>query len=132
VVKNVSADYGIQAQSSGATSTPSGTHGRLDVEISDNNVDVGPNALDAIRAVALTFNTVCTRINGNTTDTGGTGFAGIFLRQAGSAVVQLDGWDGAGTPEAFVAAQNPAAGSTGSAGTITGVPAGTCNFSGIP
>ena len=57
----------------------------------------------------MNFNTVCAKINGNTTDAGGAGFVGIFLRQADTAVFQLDGWNGAGTPEAFVATQNPAA-----------------------
>jgi hypothetical protein len=130
-VKNVNTDYGILAESSGTTAAPSGTIGRLDVDIESNNVTVNTGALDAIRAQARNFNTVCAKIASNTAPLGGTGFFGIFVRQANSAVFDLDGWNGVGTPEAYVLTQNP--GSTaGSAGTITGVPANTCSFTGVP
>jgi hypothetical protein len=131
-VKNVNTDYGILAEASGAAAAPVGTHGRLDVEISGNNTDVNAGALDSIRAQARNFNTVCAKIASNTTDAGGAGFFGIFVRRANSAVFQLDGWNGVNTPEAFVASQNPSAASTGSAGTITGVAANTCTFTGVP
>ena len=86
-----------------------GTHGRLDVQISDNNVADGhERARCDSCGVALNFNTVCARINGNTTDAGGAGFTsptsptlfGIFAGQANTAVVQLDGWNGRRPPEA--------------------------------
>jgi hypothetical protein len=75
---------------------------------------------------------VCGTISANTTDSGGAGFFGIFVRQANSAVFDLEGWSGTGTPQNFVATQNPGALTAGSSGTITGVPAGTCDFTGVP
>lgn len=119
-VKNVTTDYGILAESSGTVSAPSGSHGRLDVQISGNNTDVGSGALDSIRAQARNFNTVCARVSANTTDAGGAGFFGIFVRQANSALFNLEG----GT--AALAANNPSAASTGFTGTITTVAANTC------
>jgi len=133
-VKNVSADYGILAESSGATAAPSAPHGRLDVDIESNNVSVGSGALDDIRVQSRNFNTVCAKIASNTTNSGATlaGFFGIFIRQANSAAFLLDGWNGVGTPEAYVLTQNPAGGTTGSAGTSTGVAPNTCSFTGAP
>jgi hypothetical protein len=131
-VKNVNTDFGILAEASGTAAAPSGSHGRLDVEISGNNTDVNAGALDSIRAQGRNFNTLCAKIATNTTDGGGIGFFGIFVRQANSAVFDLDGWNGVGTPAAFVTSQNPAASTTGSAGTITGVASGTCDFTGVP
>ena len=131
IVKNVNTDFGIQAESSGTAAAPTAPHGRLDVDIESNNVTVNTGALDAIRAQARNFSTVCSKIVSNTAPLGGVGFFGIFVRQANSAVYDLDGWNGVGLPETYVVAQNP--GSTaGSAGTITGVPANTCNFTGVP
>jgi hypothetical protein len=131
-VKNVSADYGILAESSGTTSAPAASHGRLDVDIESNTVtNMGSLALDAIRAQSRNFNTLCSKIASNTAPLGGVGFFGIFVRQANSAVYDLDGWNGVGTPEAYVLAQNPGS-TTGSAGTITGVAANTCSFAGVP
>jgi VCBS repeat-containing protein len=131
-VRNVNADYGILAESSGTAAAPTAPHGRLDVEISSNNVNVNAGALDAIRAQARNFNTLCGKIASNTTLGGGAGFFGIFIRQANSAVFDLDGWNGVGLPEAYVLTQNPTATTAGSAGTITGVAPNTCNFTGIP
>jgi hypothetical protein len=130
-VKNVNTDFGIQAESSGTAAAPTAPHGRLDVDIESNNVTVNTGALDGIRAQARNFSTVCAKIASNIAPLGGTGFFGIFVRQANTAVFDLDGWNGVGTPEAYVLTQNP--GSTaGSAGTITGVPANTCSFNGVP
>lgn len=133
-VKNVSGDYGILAESSGTVAAPSAPNGRLDIDMESNTVSVGTGALDAIRVQSRNFNTVCARIVTNTTGGGGAGYFGIFVRQANSAVFDLDGWNGLGTPEAYVASQNPAGGTTGSTATtsITGVAAGTCSFTGVP
>ena len=132
-VKNVSADYGILAESSGTTAAPTAPQGRVDVDIENNTVtNMGSLALDAIRAQSRNFNTLCGKIAGNTTTGGGAGFFGIFVRQANSALFDLDGWNGVGLPEAYVLTQNPTGGTTGSAGTITGVAANTCNFTGVP
>jgi hypothetical protein len=130
-VKNVSADYGILAESSGATAAPSGSQGRLDVDVESNNVTVGSLALDAIRVQARNFNTACSKIVSNVAPAGGAGFFGIFIRQANSATHLLDGWNGVGTPQAYVLSQN-AGSTTGSAGTITGAASGTCSFVGVP
>jgi hypothetical protein len=132
-VKNVNTDYGILAESSGTAAAPTAPHGRLDIDVESNNVSVGTGALDDIRVQSRNFNTACAKIVGNTTNSGATpGFFGIFVRQANSAVFDLDGWNGVGTPEAYVLLQNPTGGTTGSAGTITGVAANTCSFTGVP
>ena len=131
-VKNVSADYGILAESSGTAAPPTAPHGRLDVDLESNTVtSMGSLALDAIRVQARNFSTLCAKIASNTAPAGGAGFFGIFVRQANTGVFDLDGWNGVGTPEAYVLAQN-AGSTTGSAGTITGVAANTCNFTGVP
>jgi hypothetical protein len=133
-VKNVNTDYGILGESSGTASAPSAPHGRLDIDIESNNVSVNNTALDDIRVQSRNFNTACAKIASNTTNSGAAafGFFGIFVRQANSAVFDLDGWNGVGTPEAYVLTQNPTGGTTGSSGTITGVAANTCSFTGVP
>jgi hypothetical protein len=94
-------------------------------------VTVGSLALDAIRVQARNFNTACSKIVSNVAPAGGAGFFGIFIRQANSATHLLDGWNGVGTPQAYVLSQN-AGSTTGSAGTITGAASGTCSFVGVP
>jgi hypothetical protein len=130
-VKGVNTDYGILVESSGTTSAPGSGHARVDVQVSNNNVDVQSGALDAIRLQARNFNTLCGVITANTTDAGGTGFTGIQVRQANSAVFNLDGWTDHTTfptAQSYVANQNPAATVGPEFGTITGVPSGTCNI----
>jgi hypothetical protein len=124
-VKGVNTDYGILAEASGA-GVANASNGKLQVGITNNNVDVQAGALDAIRAQARNFNSVCAKITGNTTDSGGTGFFGIFVRQANSAVFQLDGAQGSASATAYLAAANPLAPTRSEAGTITLSPANTC------
>ena len=52
---------------------------------------------------ARNSNTVCAKINGNTTDMGSAPVSlAIFVRQANTAVFQLEGWDGMPAAAAFV------------------------------
>jgi hypothetical protein len=116
VVSNVALDHGILVESSGGT-TPG--QGLMHVAVLSNNASVLSSALDAIRVQARATNTVCARISGNTTNAGGTigGFYGLYLRQANTAVFNLEGLapgpQTAATTQAFAAVQNPAAASVG-------------------
>ena len=92
----------------------------LRLKLTNNNVSVLSGALDAIRVQARHTSTVCSRISGNTTNTGGTGFFGLYVRQANTATFNLE--DGTGD----LAANNPAAITTGFTGTITNVAANFC------
>ena len=56
------------------------------------------------------------RISGNTTNTGGTGFFGLYVRQANTATFNLEGGTGASTRQITLAAAT-----TGFVGTITNV-----------
>ena len=117
IVRGVNTDYGILAESSGAAS-PGGVAA---FGVTNNNVIVNSGAIDDIRLQARNFNTICGRVTGNDTATGGAGFFGIFVRQANSAVFNLEG----GT--ALLGVNNPLAGSTSFAGTITTVAANACS-----
>ena len=119
-VRGVTTDYGILAEASGTTSAPAAGRGELDVAVTNNDVLVNSGALDDIRLQARNFSTICGRVTGNTTGSGGTGFVGIFVRQANSAVFNLE--DGASN----LGPNNPAAATTGFTGTITGVVGNSC------
>lgn len=134
-VKFVNTDYGILAEASGTASAPGGSQGRLDVEVSGNNVDVNDaNALDAIRLQARNFSTICARVLSNTTDSGGSGFVGLFARQANSATFNIEGLasgvQAAATAQAYLAGQNPAATTVGTIAVtnFAGVAANSCSI----
>ncbi|HEX9987952.1 MAG TPA: Ig-like domain-containing protein [Chloroflexia bacterium] len=120
-VRGINTDYGILAESSGTLAAPASGRGLLAIGVINNDVRVGSNAIDDIRLQARNFNSICARVTGNDTGTGGTGFVGLFLRQVNSAVFNLEGGTG------NLAANNPAADTTGFTGVITTVANGTCN-----
>jgi hypothetical protein len=120
-VRGINTDYGMLLESSGTVAAPPAGRGLLAIGVINNDVRVGSNAIDDIRLQARNFNSICARVTGNDTGTGGTGFVGLFVRQANSAVFNLEG----GT--ANLAANNPAADTTGFAGVITTVANGSCN-----
>jgi hypothetical protein len=98
----------------------------MDVGVTNNSVSVLSGALDAIRVQARNTNTVCARVNTNTTSAGGTGFQGIFVRQANTAVFDLEGLTG--TVDSYVAAQNPSAASVGSSVATSFTTIGSCTI----
>ncbi|MGH3767415.1 MAG: hypothetical protein ACRDTX_20055 [Pseudonocardiaceae bacterium] len=126
-VSNVGLDFGIEVDG-GSSSNPSlNPHAvPTDVALTGNNVSVLPGALDAIRAQARNLDTMCARISANTTSAGGTGFFGLFVRQAQTAVFNLEGLSGA--VNTYLTAQNPGAATVGGAGTISSAPANSCNI----
>ncbi|HEV2148000.1 MAG TPA: Ig-like domain-containing protein [Longimicrobiaceae bacterium] len=127
-VSGVSTDYGILVEASGADTQvpPSGT-GRVDVAVTNNNASVLSGALDAIRVQARHNNRVCSRITGNTTGTGGSGFFGLFVRQVNAATFLIEGLTGGATT--YLQSQNPAAASVGdNGGTFTATAANSCNI----
>lgn len=114
-VSNVGLDYGIVAEASGTSFSST-----LNVKLTNNSVSVLSGALDCIRVQARNTSTVCARISGNTTNAGGTGFVGIYVRQANTATFNLEGGTGS------LAANNPGAATTGFTGTINNVAANFC------
>jgi hypothetical protein len=130
-VSGVQTDYGILVEASGQTGAPAG-NSTQQVQVANNSVLVNTTALDAIRLQARHANLLCATTSGNTTSAGGTGFYGMFLRQANTATFELEGLgagaQAAGTAQAFAATQNPATPSVGAiaATSFTGVNAGTC------
>jgi hypothetical protein len=130
-VSNVALDYGILVESSGGTTAGQGV---VQVAVTGNNASVLSGALDAIRVQARNTNTVCGRISTNTTNAGGTGFVGLFVRQANTAVFNLEGLtlgsQTAATTQTYVGTQNPAASTVGAtaATNFTGVAANSCNL----
>ena len=119
-IRGVSLDFGILAESSGTTLAPGSGRGAASFGITNNDVSVGPMALDDIRVQARNYNSICAKITGNDTAFGGAGYFGIFARQANTAVFSLEGGSG------NLASNNPLAGSTYSSGTITSVGANSC------
>jgi hypothetical protein len=126
-VSNVGLDFGILADAGGATALAPGA---VYVAVTNNIVSVLGTALDAIRVQSRNANQVCAVVSGNTTNVGGAGFFGLFARQAGTSVFQLEGLtagpQSAAAAIAFLAGANPTAASVGATGTFTGVAAGTC------
>jgi VCBS repeat-containing protein len=99
-VSNVGLDYGLLVESGGSA----GATGRVDAAVTNNTVSVLSGALDAIRAQARNGSVMCARITGNTTthpnDAGcdaGSTFCGLVIRQANTAVFNLEG-SGASCP----------------------------------
>jgi hypothetical protein len=135
-VSNVGLDYGILADAAQNTGdlAPGAGQARMDVAVTNNNVSVLSGALDAIRVQARKVNTVCAKISGNTTDSGGSGFFGLFARQANTAIFDLEGLalgvQTAATTQASLVTQNPSAATVGAsaATNFTGVASGTCNI----
>ncbi|MCC6283667.1 MAG: cadherin-like domain-containing protein [Saprospiraceae bacterium] len=122
IVRNVGLDYGLIAEASGTSAAS-----LLEIKVTGNNVSVLSSALDAIRVQSRQTSTICARISGNTTSLGGVGgatcgpdFCGLMLRQANTAVFNLEG----GTSS--LAVNNPAAASSSFLGTITTVAANFC------
>lgn len=126
-VSNVGLDFGIRCEASGTAAASI-----LKLRLSGNNVSVLSTALDAIRVTSRLTSTVCAIISGNTTNSGGTGFVGLFVRQANTAVFQLEGLAAgsqtAATTQTYVVAQNPAAATVGAVAitNFTGVITGFC------
>ena len=130
-VSNVGLDYGILCESSGAASPG----GLLAVALTGNTSNVLAGALDALRVQARNFNLVCATVSGNISTSAGSGFVGLTVRQANSAVFNLEGLaagaQSAATTEAYVASQNPGVtdGVLGLAATnFTGVSGGSCGI----
>lgn len=132
-VSNVGLDYGILAEASGGSS-PGAGQALLEVAVTGNNASVLSGALDAIRVQSRNVNTACARISGNTTNSGGSGFFGLFVRQANTAVFNLEGLAAgaqtAATTRTFLIGQNPAAATVDAIAVtnFTGVPANSCNI----
>ncbi len=126
-VSNVGLDFGIKAEASGTSFSST-----LKLKLTNNNVSVLSSALDCIRVQARNTSTVCARISGNTTNSGGTGFVGLFVRQADTATFNLEGLalgaQTAATTQTYVGSQNPTAATVGAFATtnFTGVVANFC------
>jgi hypothetical protein len=127
--------YPILGESSGST----GPGGLLKIAVTGNtaNVAVGGTALDSIRLQSRNLSTVCAAVSGNTTNSGGSGFFGIQLREANSSVFNLEGLTSGSqtdpTVHNFVVAQNPSGGTVGTLAavgnaSITGVAAASCGI----
>jgi hypothetical protein len=128
-VSNVGFDYGILCESSGAASPG----GLLAVALTGNTSNVLSGALDAMRIQARNSNQICAKVVGNVSTAAGTGFAGLTVRQANTALFSIEGLAAgaqtAGATQTYVAAQNPGVtdGVSGLAATnFTGVPANSC------
>ncbi len=133
-VNAIDGAYPILAESSGTTT---GSGGALKIALTGNTANVAaPGAItsvDAIRVQARNASSICARISGNTTNTGGNGFYGMQVRQANTSVFNMEGLTGGAqtdpTVRNYVIAQNPAAASVGATmGTLTGVPANSCGI----
>ncbi len=127
--------YPILGESSGST----GSGGLLTIGVTNNtaNVASGGTALDSIRLQSRNVSSICAKVSGNTTNSGGSGFFGIQLRRANSSVFSLEGLTAGSqtdpTVHDYVAAQNPSGGTVGTlAGvgntSITGVASGSCGI----
>lgn len=133
IVSNVALDYGLLVESGGSA----GATGRVDAAITGNTVSVLSGALDAIRAQARNGSTMCARINSNTAshpnDAGcaaGTTFCGMVVRQANTAVFNLEGSGGACPAGAQTTAQAAACiASLNTEDTVTAFAA--TNFTGV-
>jgi len=133
-VSNIDNAYPIFGESSNS----SGTGGLLKIAVTGNNASVvsGGTALDAIRVQARNTSTVCASISGNTTNSGGPGFYGLQVRRANTSTFNLEGLTTGPQVEPtvhnFLVAQNPAAATVSSdgtvTGTITGVTVGSCGI----
>jgi hypothetical protein len=133
-VTNIDNAYGIMGESSNS----SGSGGQLKIAVTGNNVSVasGGTALDSIRVQARNTSSVCAKVSGNTTNSGGPGFYGIQVRQANTSTFDLEGLTTGPQVEPtvhnFLVAQNPAAATVSSdgsvTGTITGVAVGSCGI----
>jgi hypothetical protein len=106
-VSNVGLDYGILCESSGAASPG----GLLAVALTGNTSNVLAGALDAMRVQARNSNQICAKVSGNSSTSAGTGFVGLTVRQANTAVFSLEGLalgsQTAATTQTYVAGQNP-------------------------
>ncbi|MEX1103137.1 MAG: hypothetical protein WED87_02735, partial [Dehalococcoidia bacterium] len=126
-VSNVGLDFGILADAGGATAPGTGA---LHIRVTNNSVSVLGGALDAIRVQSRNSNRVCSVISGNTTNTGGAGFFGLFVRQAAASLFEVEGLALGPQPSAtaisFLMTNNPGAASVGGTGTFTGVAPGAC------
>jgi hypothetical protein len=100
----------------------------MDVTVGNNTVSVLSGALDSIRVQTRNFNTACAAISGNMTNSGGTGFFGLYVRQANSATFLLDGFGGGAAPAAtnYLTAQNAGASTVSETGTISAAATNTC------
>ncbi|WP_165371667.1 beta strand repeat-containing protein [Pseudolysobacter antarcticus] len=126
--------YPIQGESSGS----SGPGGLLKIAVTGNNSSVaaGGTALDAIRLQARNNSTICGKVSGNTTNSGGAGFYGLQLRRANTSTFNLEGLTSGAqiepTVHNYLVSQNPAAATVSSDGTVTGtingVAAGSCGI----
>ena len=127
--------YPILGESSGST----GSGGLLKIAVTGNTADVasGGTALDSIRIQSRNNSSVCAAVSGNTTNSGGSGFFGIQLREANTSVFSLEGLAlGSQTDPTvhnFVVAQNPSGGTVGTLAavgnaSITGVAAASCGI----
>ena len=133
-VSSIDNAYPILGEASGST----GSGGLLRIAVTGNNASVvsGGTALDAIRVQARNTSMVCAKISGNTTNSGGPGFYGIQTRQANTSTFSLEGLTSGPQTEPtvhnFLVAQNPAAATVSSdgtiTGTITGVSVGSCGI----
>jgi hypothetical protein len=133
-VSNIDNAYPIFGESSNS----SGSGGLLKMAVTGNNASVvsGGTALDAIRVQARNTSTVCAKVSGNTTNSGGPGFYGIQLRQANTGTFDLEGLTTGPQTEPtvhnYLVSQNPAAATVSSdgtvTGTITGVATGNCGI----
>ncbi|MEP6510460.1 MAG: putative Ig domain-containing protein, partial [Dokdonella sp.] len=126
--------YAILGESSqpGTSVNPGGA---LKIAVTGNtaNVAAGGTALDAIRVQSRVKSTVCARISGNTSGGGGGGFYGLQLRQANTALYNLEGLTAGPQTDPtvfnYVVAQNPAVATVGpTIGTITGVATNSCGI----
>src|SRR6202035_2847533 len=133
-VSNIDNAYPIMGESSNS----SGSGGQLKIAVTGNNASVvaGGTALDSIRVQARNTSTVCAKVSGNTTNSGGPGFYGIQVRQANTSTFDLEaltiGPQVEPTVHNYLVSQNPAAATVSSdgtvTGTITGVATGSCGI----
>ena len=133
-VSNIDNAYPIMGESSNS----SGSGGQLKIAVTGNNASVvaGGTALDSIRVQARNTSTVCAKVSGNTTNSGGPGFYGIQVRQANTSTFDLEGLtigpQVEPTVHNYLVSQNPAAATVSSdgtvTGTITGVATGSCGI----
>lgn len=145
-VSNVATDYGILADAAldgTETAVPPAGQAVLQVAVTNNTVNVLSGALDAIRVQSRVYNTVCARISGNSSTSAGSGFFGLYARQAQrinpspTAVSTfkiegaLSGSQSAAAIQGELATQNPQVTTDGvgttAATSFTGVASGTCN-----
>jgi Bacterial Ig domain/Bacterial cadherin-like domain len=130
-VSNIDNAYPIFGESSNS----SGSGGSLTIGVTGNTASVvgGGTALDSIRVQARNTSTVCAKVSGNTTNSGGPGFYGIQLRQANTSTFSLEGLTAGPQVEPtvhnFLVTQNPAAATVSSDGTVTGTITGVATNS---